>query len=301
MTRILTGADVAALLTLDDCIAAVESAFRASGEGRLPPAGLLSSHAENGVFHIKTASFGSYFAAKANANFPSNPSKRNLPTVQGLLLLFDRSSGVPLAAMDSMEITLRRTAAATAVAAKVLARRDAHVVEIYGCGRQGRVQLEALSRVLSIHQVIAHDLDPEAVRRLTTQFPVVSEGVADVIVTCTTSRVPFLREARPGAFIAAVGADNPEKSEIDPALMHSSTIVADSTEQAAAIGDLHHAPGAAVHAELGEILAGRVRGRASAEEIIIFDSTGVGFQDAAAAAVVYEHAVRHGAGVDIVM
>ena len=85
MTLLLNASDVADLLSLDDCIAAVEDAFRAHGEGRLAPAGVLSAHAGGGAFHIKTALLGRYFTAKANANFPGNR-----PTIQGLLLLFDK-------------------------------------------------------------------------------------------------------------------------------------------------------------------------------------------------------------------
>ena len=298
MTLLLTAADIVELLTLDDCIDAVERAFRAHGEGRLAPAGILSAHAGEGAFHIKTASFGGYFAAKANANFPSNPS-RGLPTIQGVVLLFETTNGSPLAVMESGEITVRRTAAATAVAARYLARRGSRTVELFGCGRQGRMQLEAVRRVLAIESVVVHDINPNAERELARDFPVVTEGEPDVIITCTTSRQPFLKVAPAGTFIAAVGADNPEKSEIAPELMRRSTIVTDLTEQAMAIGDLHHAPGAAVHAELGQIVAGRKRGRASDDEIIIFDSTGVGFQDAAAAAVVYERAIERKKGTAV--
>ena len=298
-TLLLTARDVAELLTLDECIAAVEHAFRAHGEKRLEPSGILSAHVARGAFHIKTASHARYFAAKTNANFPGNRAAFDLPTIQGLVLLFDAENGAPLAVMDSIEITVRRTAAASAVAAKHLARRDAHVVELHGCGRQGRAHLEALSRVMEIDRVIAHDIDPDAVRRLGRDFPLATEGDPDVIVTCTTSKVPFLRSAPRGAFIAAVGADNPEKSEIDSSLMLASTIVTDVTEQARMIGDLHHAPGAIVHAELGEVVAGIRPGRTSEGEVVIFDSTGVGFQDAAAAAVVYESALRIGAGTRV--
>ncbi len=301
MTLLLTAADVADLLTIDDCIAAVEEAFRAHGEGRLGHPGVLSAHAERGAFHIKTASSGRYFVAKANANFPSNPAEFKMPTIQGLLLLFDETNGQPLAVMDSIEITVRRTGAATAVAAKYLARRDAHRIEIFGCGRQGQIQLEALSRVLPVERVIAHDTNPEALRdfKASIRYPVAEEGTADVIVTCTTSREPFLSKAEAGTFIAAVGADNPQKSEIAPELMRSSVVVTDVTEQAATIGDLHHAPGAAVYAELGEIVAGRKPGRMSDDAIIIFDSTGVGFQDAAAAAIVYERAMERKRGMTV--
>lgn len=112
-------------------------------------------------------------------------------------------------------------------------------------------------------------------------------------------------DVRPGTFVAAVGADNPKKQEIDPALMASGKIVVDILEQCAAIGDLHHAIEAGavtiadVCAELGEIVAGRKPGRTSAEEIVIFDSTGTALQDVAAAAVVYERALHSGVGLSL--
>jgi ornithine cyclodeaminase/alanine dehydrogenase-like protein (mu-crystallin family) len=106
-----------------------------------------------------------------------------------------------------------------------------------------------------------------------------------------------------GTFIAAVGADSPDKQELDPALMRGNKVVADILEQCATIGELHHAlekgllTRAEVHAELGEVVTGRKPGRTSEEEIIIFDSTGTALQDAAAAAIVYEKAVSDGSGV----
>jgi ornithine cyclodeaminase/alanine dehydrogenase-like protein (mu-crystallin family) len=112
-------------------------------------------------------------------------------------------------------------------------------------------------------------------------------------------------QLRPGAFVAAVGADNPVKQELDPALMRSAKIVVDILEQCASIGDLRHALEAGavtltdVHAELGEIVSGRKTGRTSAEEITIFDSTGTALQDVAAAALVYERALRTGKGLRV--
>jgi alanine dehydrogenase len=118
-------------------------------------------------------------------------------------------------------------------------------------------------------------------------------------VTCTPSRKAFvtLEHVAPGTFVAAVGADNPEKSEIEPEVMRTSGVVVDVLEQAATIGDLRTAiaTGAMtrydVRAELGAIVAGRAPGRRTDDEIIIFDSTGAGFQDTAAAALVYERAM----------
>ena len=290
----LTGDDYNALVSMDDCIAAVESAFRQHGEGTLG-AGLLSAHAERGAFHIKTSINARYFAAKLNANFPGNAP---LPTIQGLLVLFDATNGVPLAVMDSIELTKQRTAAASAVAAKYLARADSRTLTIYGCGQQGAAQLAAIRRVLPIERV--HVVDADAARAAAfaeRHGAEAGEAPADVIVTCTTSRKPFLRDIERGTFVAAVGADNPEKSEIDPELMRDAVVVADVLEQCETIGDLRCAIAAGVmsrddvRAELGAIVAGRTEGRRNDEEIIIFDSTGVGFQDAAAAAIAYERAI----------
>lgn len=112
-------------------------------------------------------------------------------------------------------------------------------------------------------------------------------------------------DVRPGAFVAAVGADNPKKQELDPWLMASGRIVVDILEQCAAIGDLHHALEAGavtrddVYAEMGEIIVGRKPARTSAKEIVIFDSTGTALQYPDAAAFVYEKAVRAGVGVSL--
>ena len=127
---------------------------------------------------------------------------------------------------------------------------------------------------------------------------------SDVVVTCTSSREPVLHagDVRAGTFIAAVGADNPEKWEIDPGLMMRCTVVVDDLEQCSQCGDLHHALDAGVmavedvHARLGELVAGRKPGRTRDDEITLFDSTGIAVQDAAAAAVVYERALESGAG-----
>jgi alanine dehydrogenase len=110
-------------------------------------------------------------------------------------------------------------------------------------------------------------------------------------------------DVRPGTFVAAVGADNPLKQELDPELMAANKVVVDILEQCATIGDLHHAIEAGVmlktdvYAELGRIITGRIPGRTSNEETIIFDSTGTALQDVAAASIVYEKALGAGMGV----
>src|SRR4029078_7761279 len=122
MTILLTRNEVKQLLSIEQCIVAVEDAFAQYAEGKTKT-GVLGIPAEQGGFHIKAAAFNNFFAAKINANFPLNPERFQLPTIQGLILLCDAISGKPLAVMDSMEITALRTAAASAVAAKYLARK----------------------------------------------------------------------------------------------------------------------------------------------------------------------------------
>jgi alanine dehydrogenase len=318
-TLLLTRSDVAALLDLDACIAAVEEAFRAHADGRSLPPGVLGVHAKDGGFHIKAAGLRgerSWFAAKVNGNFFRNRERFGMPNIQGIIVLCDADNGYPLAVLDSIEITIQRTGAATAVAARHLARPDSRTAAIFGCGNQGRVQLECLRRVLPLERVYAWDLDESAARRFASELnleasvaasPAEAAATADVCVTCTPSRHAFLKRehVRPGTFIAAVGADNPEKQEIDPDLLAGSKIVTDVMEQCAEIGDLHHALKvgvvslADVHAELAEVVAGTKPGRTSTEEIIVFDSTGTALQDVAAAAVVYQKALQAGRGMTL--
>jgi alanine dehydrogenase len=319
-TLVLTRRDVQALLSVDDCRVAVENAFRLHAEGRSLAPGVLAVRAPEGGFHIKAAGLALgrlYVAVKTNANFSNNPKQHGLPAIQGVLVLCDATDGRALAVMDSMEVTTRRTAAATAVAAQWLARRDASTVSICGCGIQGRAQLVALSRVLRLSRAYAFDADAAAARRYATEVgaelgieitPVADHVAAvrssDVCVTCTPARRAFLRREHvgPGTFVAAVGADSGDKQELDPALMAAAVVVVDVLEQCASIGDLHHAIAAgamtrdSVHAELADVITGRKAGRRSDAEITIFDSTGTALQDVAAAAVVYERAVAAGVG-----
>src|SRR5258708_17241194 len=317
-TLLLARADVAELLTLDECIGAVEDAFRQYGLGATPPPKVLSMPAADGGFHIKAALLGAspgYFASKLNGNFFHNNQRFAMPNIQGLIILCDAANGFPLAVMDSIEITILRTGAASAVAAKHLARPDSKVATICGCGNQGRVQLRALKRVLPLQHVYAFDLDPaqagrfaaELAQELGIKIEAVGEPAnavrkSDVCVTCTPAKKYFIHEdfVSPGTFLAAAGADNDDKQELDPQLLVANKVVADILDQCAEIGDLHHAIAAgliqrnSVHAELGEVVAGKKSGRASLEEITIFDRTGTALQDVAAAAVVYQRCTKQG-------
>jgi ornithine cyclodeaminase/alanine dehydrogenase-like protein (mu-crystallin family) len=322
---LLSASDVVALLDPAACLDAVERAFRLLGEGSAAPPALCGQHVEGGVFHVKAAVLADehghpWFAAKVNANFPGNPRQRSLPTVQGAVLLMDGSSGEPRALLDSAAITALRTAAATGVAARWLAPAGATTVTLAGCGVQGRAHLPFLVAALPrLRRVRLYDPDVEAQRAavaVATALGLDAEPVADlaaacrtseVCVTCTPSRRPLLDrgDVAPGALVAGVGADNENKHELAPALLAAATVVTDLLAQCALVGDLHHALEAGalrredVHADLGEVVAGRRPGRRSREEIVVFDSTGLAVQDVAAAMLVYERALAAGRGVPV--
>ncbi len=309
---LLSRREVDRLLPMTDCIDAVEKMFRQLGEGKLPAPGILGIRSERGGLHIKAALLPGerdYIVAKLNTNFPGNRAEHDLPTIQGLIMLCDGANGRPLAILDSIDITIKRTAAASAVAAKYLARRDSSVATICGCGQQAAAQLRAICTVLPLKKIQAFDVDFAAAENFAVavknELGVQIEPVRDlplalreseVCITCTTATEFFVFKSAiaPGTFIAAVGADDSHKQEIDPQLIASAKVVADHLDQSCTIGDTHHAIAGGlmnrehVYAELSEIVAGKKPGRTSNEEIIIFDSTGIALEDAVAAVAVYE-------------
>lgn len=257
------------------------------------------------------------FAAKINVNLPGNPA-RGLPTIRGLVVLMDAKNGAPLAVLDSAELTARRTAATTALAATLGARAGASRAALIGCGKQAAYQVEALIDALpGLTQWRFFDVDESKAAALAdglrrdsgvSAVAVGSLGEAlrdaEVCITCTTATKPYLlpEHLQPGCFVAGIGADNPEKSEIAPSCFVGARILADDVEQALAYGDLAHAVRAgavsreSVHASLADLASGRSRGRTSESEIVIFDSTGSGLQDLAAARAAYRDAAALGHG-----
>jgi len=316
---LLTRSDVSSLLTFEEYVTVVEEAFRLHAAGNATKPGLLHVDSAEGEFHVKAGGLKlrkQYFALKVNGGFFHNAERFGMPNIQGLIILFDGDNGYPLAVMDSREITSKRTGAATAVAAKYLAKPDSKTATIFGCGVQGRIQLRALTSVLPIETVYAvgrdqskmKDFQREMSKELGLRVELVEDATtilktSDVCVTCTPSRRPILnaQDVAPGTFIAAVGADSPDKQELDPELLRQNKVVVDLLDQCADVGELHHALNDGmrredVHAELGEIILGKKPGRVSQDEIIVFDSTGTSLQDVASAAAVYEKALECGQG-----
>jgi len=275
---------------------------------------------EGGSIHVKSGLLpGSHlaFASKVNVNLPDNVKLRGLPTIQGIVVVSDAKDGRPLAVMDSIALTGIRTAATAALTAQYGARKDSTRAAIIGCGAQAGYQLEAMRSAFALEAVRVFDIDTARAEVFSSAYstsdccitcaPSVSAAVAgvDICITCTTSKVPVLTENLDltGCFVAAVGADNPEKHEIAPGLMHRARILVDDVEACASGGDLNHALRSGVlskdrvHADLAELAVGRKQGRVSPDELVIFDSSGSGVQDVADAWAAYQEAVRTSVGL----
>ncbi|HKU13032.1 MAG TPA: ornithine cyclodeaminase family protein [Steroidobacteraceae bacterium] len=310
---LLSRSAVASLATTRDYLDAMQTAFADLARGRfeVPPVAHVAG--AGGMFHIKSAQrtgSPSFAAIKVNGNFPENAARRKLPTIQGFVALLDAECGCVLALMDSIEITARRTAAATALAAQHLARADSRTLAMIGCGVQARYHVEALLDVRRIESVAFCDPRDDAaagfaarMRELGLQARRVDDARnavrdADIVVTVTTSTRPVLglADIAAGAFVAGVGADNPSKHELAADLLKASRVIVDSMAQASVMGDLHHALEAGVmqpanvRGELADLVTGRVTGRRHDDERWVFDSTGLSIEDLAAATMLYERA-----------
>jgi ornithine cyclodeaminase len=219
---------------------------------------------------------------------------------------------------DGNYVTFIRTAAAGAVALRHLARPDSEVAVVVGAGVQGHGQVLALASVLQRLRVIrCFDVDAERLSAFVNVVtPLVRPRVeaadsldravrdADVVVTCTPARQPFLRSAwiRPGTHISAMGADTKGKHEVESALLTHATLVVDDVAQATELGESQHLRSMdgptqdRIHATLGEVTAGRKVGRTRRDEITLFDATGIALQDLAVAGVALERAIADGLG-----
>jgi len=284
---------------MEDTIQAVEGSFRESGNGG---ASNLSTHLSTGGggksdLHIK-------------AGFLSSKGYVALKT-SGILILSRAGTRKPLAIMDSGQITWLRTGAAGAIAAKYLARKDSEKIAVIGTGKQGRAQLIGLCRVLpKINQVNAWSPTPQKrevfASEMSAQLGIdiqptdtVKGAVtaADVIVTATPSTQAFLLSdyVRLGCHINAMGADLPGMQELDSGLLVKSRIFVDDLEQALKVGAINVAFGAGalsrekICGTLGEVVAGKIPGRNSSDDITVFDSSGLGMQDTALASWIYEN------------
>ena len=311
-------------LSFETVIGLVEQAFVADSQGRAVtfPAIVEYVGSANAHFGIKSGylrlpaeprgapgSSGAQeiLGLKAGGYWLGNQQRFGLPSHRATMLLIDPLNGEPLAVMPANTITRMRTAAAGAVAARYLARSDARVVTIIGAGEQAHAQLEALritNQITEVHvwgrrrDAVADyiaawresGVDVSAVEDLPGQL-----RHSDIVITTTPATSPLIMSEwiRAGTHINAVGSDGAGKKELDPELVRRAKVVADKAHQSFAIGELQLiAPREdgldLVYAELGEICSGAKAGRQRPDEITIFDSSGVSFQDL----VVANHLVK---------
>lgn len=319
-TLLLTQRDIARLVDVRAAIRVVRAAFTAMArdEATMPPKLYLPLPGGNDframpAFIRRPPACG----VKWVNVHPRNPH-RGLPTVMAVIVMNDPATGVPLAVMDGLLITRLRTAAASAVAARVLARPDSRVAGLIGCGAQADLQLEALAAVFRLAHVKCWGYFPgEAerfARRMREHLPAIrlepcatleqaSRGV-DILATLTPSRRPLIRRAwlAPGTHINAVGADAPGKQELEPAILRDALVVVDERTQAIHGGELNvpirrgQYPPRQIHGSLGELLLGRLPGRRTARQLTVFDSTGLAIHDVALGAEVVRQARRRGLG-----
>lgn len=303
-----------------DAIEAVYPLITA-GVGSMPPIMRIEVPENNGEIDIKSAYLPGYsgIAVKVSAGFFDNPEK-GLPSLGGLMMVFDSKTGVPQSALfDNGYLTDLRTALAGAVAAKHLSNEGASVAAVFGAGIQARLQAEALATVRPIELIRVWARRPDQAARLSAQLserlqlavePVSSpeaavEG-AGVLVTTTPATEPLVAESmlHAGLHITAVGSDAEGKQEISAAAIAAADgFFCDSVAQSARLGELRAAIEAGFDRdrvrELGAVIAGDASGRSTDDEITICDLTGTGAQDTAIASLAVERCDRAGAGTAI--
>ncbi len=323
MALLLTRQDVEALLPMSEAMAAVEEAFRQHALGNVLMPLRTTIRVHNGVNLGMPAYIGGEMDAlglKVVSVYPDNPS-RNLPTVIATVLLNDAHTGALLAVMDGTWLTAMRTGAAGGVATRYLARKEASVATIVGAGVQGRTQLMALCQARPIRLAYVYDLDPERSRayaaemapRLSIEVVPTTDlraaiAASDVLSLATSAREPVFpgEWLHPGLHINGIGSHSPNARELDSETVRRSLLVVDERRACLAeAGDIlipiqegviteEH-----IYGELGQVIAGRVAGRTSDEQITLFKSVGLALQDVATAARVYALALERGAGTPL--
>lgn len=305
------------ILEMKDVIPAVEAAFREKGLGNVEMPPKMYIMYPTGDLRVMPAYLKNLkqTGLKAVTVFPNNPKEKNIPTVLATVILVDTESGVPLAVMGGSWLTAMRTGAAGAIATKHLARKGAKNVAFIGTGIQAHTQLMAHREVMKIEKVYAVDANAESAKKF-VEFAKslglegeVSDGAAacknaDVLITTTPVHQPIVKSEwiHPGMHINAIGADAPGKEELDPEILKRAKIVIDDWEQASHSGEINVPISKKIitrkniAAELGDIVAGKKKGRESDSDITVFDSTGLGIQDIVTATIVLNKAKAQNKG-----
>ena len=309
---------IAGLVSPADAFAAVEATFAAMARGEaynFPVVREALGEGRQYGFKSGLDRAGGMLGVKAGGYFPGNAG-RSIPNHQSTVMLFDPDSGRPVAMVGGNLLTALRTSAASALSIDRLARADARVLGIVGAGHQAAFQLRAAARVRQFDRVIGWNLHPEMLPKLAAVaaelgLPFEAVGLermveAEVIITITSSPAASLLAAHvaPGTHLACMGTDTKGKQEVEAVLLASATVFADEVAQSVSIGEAQHAVAAGLLdsgaiTPLGQVLIGAHPGRQHADEITLFDGTGVGLQDLAVAAVAVQRARERGLGAEV--
>jgi ornithine cyclodeaminase len=294
------------IISRADAFGAVEAVFAAMARGdayNFPVVREAIGHADalygfKGGFDRSGLSLG----LKAGGYWPGNMDK-GLTNHQSTVFLFDPDTGRLSALVGGNYLTAIRTAASSSVSIAHLAREDSKVLGMVGAGHQSTFQLRAAVEQRSFEKVVAWNPHPDMLPRLgavAEELGLAFEAVtqeelgaqADVIITITSAFEPLMMAdwVKPGTHIACMGTDTKGKQEVDPALFSRATVFADEIAQSISIGEAQHAVAQGLISEgditpIGAVINGTHAGRASAEEVTLFDGTGVGLQDLAVASV----------------
>lgn len=312
---IVPEAAIADLLDEAQAFDAVEATFGAMARGdayNFPVIREAIGHAD-ALYGFKSGfdRAGLHLGLKSGGYWPGNDAK-GLTNHQSTVFLFDADTGKCRALVGGNLLTALRTAAASSVSIKHLARPDAKVLGMLGAGHQSAFQMRAAVQQRDFDKVIGWNLHPEMLSRLEQTASALGlpfEAVdldrlgaeADVIITITSSFDPILKDAQitPGTHIACMGTDTKGKQEVEAALVARATVFTDEIAQSISIGEAQHAIAAGLTheadiAEIGAVINGTHPGRKSPDEVTLFDGTGVGLQDLAVAAKIVDIAVARG-------
>ncbi len=319
---IVPEAAIAGLVSPEASFAAVEAVFAAMSRGdarNFPVVREALPGPEEALYGFKGGvdAVGGALGLKAGGYWPHNLERRNLINHQSTVFLFDPATGKPTAMVGGNLLTALRTAAASAVSIAHLSRPDSKVLGMIGAGHQSAFQMRAAVRQRGFEKVVGWNYHPEMLSRLSdtaAELGLPFEAVdlptlgaqADVIISITSSQAPSLMDAhvRPGTHIACMGTDTKGKQEVEAALLARARVFTDEVAQSVTIGEAQHAVGQGLIAEgdvgeLGAVINGDNPGRISADDITLFDGTGVGLQDLAVASSVVERAIEAGVALDV--
>ncbi len=312
--------DIAGLMTPEAAFAAIESVFAAMASKdayNFPVIREDIGHA--GALYGFKSGFdrkGLALGLKSGGYWPGNADK-GLTNHQSTVFLFDADTGQCRAVVGGNLLTALRTAAASAVSIKHLAREDSKVLGIIGAGHQSVFQMQAAVKQRNFEKVVGWNRSPEKLARLATcadalglPFEAVNlptlASEADVIITIASSHAAILSDAqvRPGTHIACMGTDTKGKQEVEAAILAHATVFTDEIAQSTTIGEAQHAIAAGLInakdlVEIGAVINADHPGRSSADEITLFDGTGVGLQDLAVASVVLDLAIAQGSAIEV--